>query len=67
MKTLSRTLLFTSLVIILGACDPTDPFDRIQGEPSEEDGVAVIDTDEGSDTVGETPEGESAEESEEAH
>ena len=30
---LSRTLLLTLLVTVLGACE--DPWDRVQGEPSE--------------------------------
>lgn len=30
---LSRTLMLTLLVAALGACD--DPWDRVQGEPSE--------------------------------
>ena len=41
MKLVSRTLLLTLLVVVLGACE--DPWDRVQGEPSEDDGVAVID------------------------
>lgn len=31
--TLSRTLLLTLLLAVLGACE--DPWDRVQGEPSE--------------------------------
>jgi hypothetical protein len=45
MNIVSRTLLLTLLVVVLGACE--DPWDRVQGEPSEDDGVAVIDMGEG--------------------
>jgi hypothetical protein len=46
---LFRTLMLTLLIAALGACD--DPWDRVQGEPSEADGVAVIDA--GADDAGE--------------
>ncbi len=45
MNIVSRTLLLTLLVVVLGACE--DPWDRVQGEPSEDDGVAAIDMGEG--------------------
>lgn len=63
MNTLSRTLLLTLLVVVLGACE--DPWDRMQGEPSEDDGVAVIDM--GEDEAGETHEEEAAGDAEEGH
>ncbi len=71
MNIVSRTLLLTLLVVVLGACE--DPYDRIQGEPSEDDGVAVIDMGEGEgaeETVGadgETHEEEAAGAAEEGH
>lgn len=52
LPTRSRPLLVALLMIVLGACeDPTDPWDRIQGEPTEE----LIATDrapDGSDVAG---------------
>jgi hypothetical protein len=69
MNIVSRTLLLTLLVVILGACE--DPWDRAQGEPSEDDGVAVIDmgAEEGTEAgeAGETHEEEGDGAAEEGH
>ena len=67
MKPPKRALTLSLLLLSLTACiDLTDPYDRIQGEPSEE-GVAATATDESGPAEAPAAPDEPAGEAEEGH